>query len=79
MIAHLEGRIDLIDDDFIVIAVAGIGYRVFHGHIDDLVLGKTLKVHIVYQHKEDGVTLFGFGRSQEANLMRTIQNRVSGF
>ncbi|HOO97452.1 MAG TPA: Holliday junction ATP-dependent DNA helicase RuvA [Caldisericia bacterium] len=78
MIAHLEGRIDLIDDEFIVIDVGGMGYRVFHGNIEGLQLGRTIKVHIVYQQKEDGVTLFGFGTSQEANLMRTIQGRVSG-
>ncbi len=78
MIAHLKGTVEHVEDEFLVLDVHGVGYRVFHAVIPELAVGKELKIHIVHQQKEDSVTLFGFNTAQEATLMRTIQGRVSG-
>jgi len=78
MIAHLKGIVELIEDEYLVLDVGGVGYRVFYASIPDLHIGSELKLHIIFQHKDDGITLFGFNTTQEATLMRTIQSRVSG-
>ena len=78
MIAHLKGIIEYIEDDFLILDVGGVGYRVFYGMIPNMQTKASLKLHIVYQHKEDSVTLYGFATRQEATMMRTIQSRVSG-
>lgn len=78
MIAHLNGIVDSIEDDYIILDVAGVGYQVFIGKVPDLSIGGQLKLFTIQQFKEDGVTLFGFATQTECKLMQTITSKVSG-
>jgi len=62
MIGYLEGKIIKATDDYVIILVAGVGYRVYFipKLADKLKEGKTAKLYTHTYVKEDELSLFGF-------------------
>ncbi len=77
MIAKLRGILDEIGDDWLIIEVGGVGYRVF-------ATGRTLSglpapgaelvLHIETHRREDHVHLYGFEDPAEAGMFRLLQS-----
>ena len=63
MISYLSGKIILKKDKFIILEVAGIGYKVFLSRQSLLTLpeiGENLKLYIYQNVKEEALDLYGF-------------------
>ena len=63
MIAFLDGKIILKRDKFIIVEVAGVGYKVFVSHQTLLKLpeiGENIKVFTYQNVKEEALDLYGF-------------------
>jgi len=73
MIASIQGKLAARESDHIIIAVNGIGYKVYTPHStadrlnDDEVF---LHTHLVV--REDSLTLYGFATSSERSLFETL-------
>ena len=77
MIAKLRGILDEIGDDWLIVEVGGVGYRVF-------ATGRTLAglpgrgaevvLHIETHMREDHVHLYGFEDPAEAEMFRLLQS-----
>ena len=80
MIAYLKGILEVKLNDYVVIDVGGVGYKVFMsetsmeslGNIGDIV-----KVHTYYRVREDDISLFGFNTTEELRLFELLIS-VSG-
>jgi len=73
MIASIQGKLASKETDHIIIAVNGIGYKVYtphstadHLHDDEVFL----HTHLVV--REDSLTLYGFATSSERSLFETL-------
>jgi holliday junction DNA helicase RuvA len=80
MIAHLNGILDSIENNVIVIDVNGVGYKVmvpisFLSQLPKI--GEKVKVYTYQVVREDSVELFGFGRKEERHLFSMLLS-VSG-
>lgn len=73
MIASIQGRIANRHDDHVVIAVAGIGYKVFipHSTRERLDSGEVF-LHTSMIVREDSLTLYGFLTTGERELFETL-------
>lgn len=75
MIAFLNGKVEYISSDYVVLSVGGIGYNVF-------VSGKTLeningtgsevKLHTYLNVREDAMQLFGFITKDELDVFKLL-------
>lgn len=80
MIGKLSGIIDSIYDDYIILDVNGVGYRVFCSSkllSTDLTIGSKAIFYIETIVKEDSITLFGFRNLKEKECFNTLC-KVSG-
>ncbi|MBO8163854.1 MAG: Holliday junction branch migration protein RuvA [Brevibacillus sp.] len=79
MIDFVEGTIDYIESDFIVVAAAGLGYRLFcpnpYAFAADQGQIKRLFTHQYV--REDAIYLYGFSKREERDLFRRLLD-VSG-
>jgi len=80
MIASLHGTLESLGGDWAIINVNGVGYQVYMPTSTLSTLGATgkevhLRTHLVL--REDSVTLYGFGSSDELELFQTLIS-VSG-
>ena len=79
MIAKLKGRLDSVGDDWAVIDVGGVGYRVFCSGRTLSALppaGEAVEVHTETHVREDHIHLFGFADQAERdwfNLLQSVQ------
>lgn len=75
MINHINGILTDIDDGFVVIEAAGVGYGI---GVPASVLsalppvGSELKLYTYYSVKEDGQSLFGFLHKYDRELFRSL-------
>jgi Holliday junction DNA helicase RuvA len=62
MIAMLRGEVALVTEDWLVLEVGGVGYRVFApaSLLGRLAPGESLRVHVSTQVREDAILLYGF-------------------
>ncbi|UFJ39024.1 Holliday junction branch migration protein RuvA [Brevibacillus humidisoli] len=79
MIDFVEGTIDYIENDYVVVAAGGVGYRLFcpnpYAFISEQGQVKRLYTH---QHvREDALHLYGFAARDERDLFRRLLD-VSG-
>ena len=79
MISYLKGAITFKNPTFIIVEVAGIGYKIHislhtYGKIEKL---ETIKILTHLQVKEDSHTLYGFAEGAERKLFRHLIS-VSG-
>lgn len=80
MIAFVSGILEMKLNGYIVIDVAGIGYKVFMSEvaIDSLgELGKKVKVYTHHHVREDDISLYGFLTMEELNMFELLIS-VSG-
>lgn len=76
MIAFIEGEIAFLEEEAVVLNVAGIGYRVNTpiGVIGTLQIGDWKRLY-TYQHvREDALILFGFLQDTERRLFLRLQS-----
>ena len=74
MIASLQGKLSLIEDDYLVIEVGGIGYQVY---VTDLTRtaqrrGESLSLFTHLVVREDALTLYGFSTRDEVKLFQLL-------
>ncbi|MDX1994850.1 MAG: Holliday junction branch migration protein RuvA [bacterium] len=72
MIASLQGKAALIHDDYLVLMVGGVGYKVFTPHPANYSLGEDLLLHTTLIVREDAMTLFGFINPAERGFFETL-------
>lgn len=80
MISYLKGKIKLAGDGFVILDVAGVGYRVYTTHkLLSNIRTEAAEVELfVYQHiREDTLDLFGFSSVDELDFFEIILS-VSG-
>lgn len=80
MISYLRGKVKLASEDFVILDVNGVGYRVFTTHrILNEVRNEKEDIELfVYQHiREDSSDLFGFMSFEELEFFEIITS-VSG-
>lgn len=76
MLAFIHGQVSEITEEFIVLEVSDMGYKINMGLRDlgALEIGQRVKVHTEMVVREDDISLFGFLKV----LDRTIFNRLRG-
>lgn len=80
MIAYIKGTLEMKFDNYVVIDVAGIGYKIFMGEkvIEEIGnIGDTVKVHTHYHVREDDISLYGFLSNEELKMFELLLG-VSG-
>jgi len=79
MIAYLKGKIEYNGQNFVVIEVHNIGYKVFITPLfgAELIIGQEFSIHTYQYVREDTLNLYGFRNSEELELFELLIN-VSG-
>lgn len=80
MIAYIKGTLEMKFDNYVVIDVNGVGYKIFMGEkaIEELGnIGDTVKVHTHYHVREDDISLYGFVSNEELKMFELLLG-VSG-
>jgi len=79
MYEYLKGKLESIHEDYLVIDVNGIGYKVSSSQntIHNSVLDSIIKIYTKLIVKEDDLVLFGFDTRDELNTFKLL-NTVSG-
>jgi len=75
MIGKLQGVIDYIGNDFVILMVSGVGYKVYTPEI--LALKSNVSLWIETIVREDSIRLFGFSTIAAQNLFNQLTT-VSG-
>ncbi len=60
MIGKLQGIVDFIGDDYIILNVVGVGYKVFVPNIQSIIHDSKINLWIETIVREDSIRLFGF-------------------
>ena len=80
MFAYIKGSLEEKLNNYIVVDVAGIGYKIFMSEsaISELgELGEIVKIHTHYHVREDDISLYGFLTSEELKMFELLIS-VSG-
>ena len=80
MIARLEGILESRGNDFVIVNVGGIGFRVYVPGSTSSQLGAVKDRLFLYTHlhvREDNISLYGFASNEELALFRNLIS-VSG-
>lgn len=80
MLAYVKGTLEMKFDNYVVIDVGGLGYKVFMGEtsIEKLGnIGDMVKVHTHYHVREDDISLYGFLTNEELKMFELLLG-VSG-
>ena len=80
MFAYIKGNLEEKSNNYVVIDVGGIGYKIFMSNsaIDNIGdVGKIVKVHTYYYVREDNISLYGFLTREELNMFELLL-QVSG-
>ncbi|GAB7386527.1 Holliday junction DNA helicase RuvA [Bacillaceae bacterium] len=74
MYDYIEGTVEWIEADGIVVAVNGIGFRVFCGnpYLFQKEQGKRVRVYVHQHVREDAILLYGFPTREERELFRKL-------
>ena len=75
MFAYIKGKLEIKSNDYIVIDVMGIGYKIYMSPsaIDTLgEIGQTIKVHTHYHVREDNISLYGFKTLEELRMFELL-------
>ena len=75
MIGKLQGIVDYIGNDFIILMISGVGYKVYTP--ETLTLGSNVTLWIETVVREDSIRLFGFAGMAVQNLFNML-TAVSG-
>jgi len=80
MLAYIKGTLEIKANNYIVIDVGGLGYKVFMSDtaINELkCIGEEIKVHTYYRVREDDISIFGFLTKEELRMFELLL-QVSG-
>ena len=80
MFAYIKGILEIKQENYVVIDVQGIGYKIFMplNSIENLgELGEKVKVHTYYYVREDNISLYGFSSNEELRMFELLLS-VSG-
>ncbi len=74
MYSYLNGIIDSVTSNSIIVDVSGVGYNVFVPNPFSYEVGKTYKVYVYNHLKEDESSLYGFKSMEEKELFLKLIN-----
>ena len=80
MIAYVKGILENKSNDYVIIDVSGVGYKVYMSEagMDKLGnIGDTVKIHTYHRVREDDISLFGFNTAEELRMFELLIS-VSG-
>ena len=80
MFAYIKGILEQKSNNYVVIDVGGIGYKIFMATkaIEALgEIGEVVKVHTHYYVREDNISLYGFNTNEELRMFELLL-QVSG-
>ncbi len=79
MISYIRGKVLEVTAETAIVDVGGIGYEPYcsGGAFRKITVGQQVELYTYLQVKEDGITLFAFGNSQEKQLFLKLTS-VSG-
>lgn len=80
MYAYIKGSLEQKTNNFVVIDVGGIGYRIFMSSkaIENVgALGEQVKIYTHYHVREDNISLYGFNSNEELRMFELLIS-VSG-
>lgn len=75
MFAYIKGILEIKGNDYVVIDVNGVGYKIFAplSTIERLgEIGSTVKVHTHYYVREDNISLYGFYSLEELRMFELL-------
>lgn len=75
MFAYIKGTLVIKGNDYVVIDVNGVGYKIFAplSTIERLgEIGSTVKVHTHYYVREDNISLYGFYSLEELRMFELL-------
>ncbi len=68
MIGFVRGIIHAFGNDFVLIDVSGVGYRINFYHPESLTVGKEIIIYTYQNVREDEISLYGFLSLEEYDL-----------
>lgn len=80
MLAYIKGSLEMKFENYIVIDVGGLGYKVFMSEkaIEEIgKIGDIVKVHTHYHVREDDISIYGFKNNDELKMFELLLG-VSG-
>lgn len=80
MLAYVKGSLEMKFNNYVVIDVGGLGYKVFMSEkaIEDIGnVGDIVKVHTHYHVREDDISIYGFLSNEELKMFELLLG-VSG-
>ena len=80
MLAYIKGRLEMRFDNYIVIDVGGLGYKVFMSEkaLEEVgSIGDIVKVYTFYRVREDDISIYGFLTNEELKMFELLLS-VSG-
>ena len=80
MIAYIKGSLEVKSNNYVVIDVNGVGYKIYMSSagISNLPeTGNIVKVHTYYYVREDNISLYGFNTLEELKMFELLLS-VSG-
>ncbi len=80
MLAHIKGTLEMKTQDYVVIDVGGLGYKVYMSAsgMDQLgEIGKIVKVYTYYRVREDDISIYGFNTFEQLRMFELLLS-VSG-
>ena len=80
MIAYIKGKLEIKANNYVVVDVGGIGYKIFMsgtaiGEMPET--GSNVKIHTHYYVREDNISLYGFNTQEELKMFELLLS-VSG-
>ena len=80
MLAYIKGSLEIKNNDYVVIDVGGLGYKVNMSKkaIEEVGnIGDKIKVYTYYRVREDDISIFGFNTNEELRMFELLLS-VSG-
>lgn len=80
MLAYIKGTLEMKFDNYIVIDVGGLGYKIFMSEkaLEEVGnIGDNVKVHTYYRVREDDISIYGFLTNEELKMFELLLG-VSG-
>ena len=80
MLAYIKGSLEIKNNDYIVIDVGGLGYKISMSTkaIETVgSVGEKVKVYTYYRVREDDISIFGFNTNEELRMFELLLS-VSG-